>query len=242
MIKIAKTELTKQLEELIISTTSKKGVFQCLEVTIGFGGNERVDFMTMDTKDMFRCYEVKISKSDFHSKCKNSFVGNYNYYVMPQELYEVVKGEILNHIGVYVSNVNENGVLYIRLIKNPKKQKLKVEIDVLKNSMIRSLSREAEKFYKTSDEKYINKLKKRIDKLEKSYKEMESRRIEASNELFYIKDKLENPSDYLPKSRINRLKLQLERKLKITGENKDLEQIINELEIMLKQGGEYSGF
>jgi hypothetical protein len=71
---------------------------------------------------------------------------------------------------------------------------------------------------------------------------MESRRIEASNELFFIKDKLENPSDYLPKSRINRLKLQLERKLKAPIEDEYLKEIINELEIMLKQGGEYGGF
>jgi hypothetical protein len=128
------------------------------------------------------------------------------------------------------------------LLKKPKKQELKVEMDILKNSMIRSLSREVTKLYNTCDEKYINKLKKRIDKLEKSYKEMETRKIEASNELFFIKDKLENPNDYLPKSRINRMKILLERKIKQNGSNKELEEIINELEIMLKQGGEYNGF
>lgn len=230
MIKIAKTELTKQLEQEIIITTSKQGIFQCLEVTIGFGGNERVDFMTMDTKNIFRCYEIKISKSDFHSKCKNSFVGNYNYYVMPQELFDLVKDEIPNHIGVYTGKKSQYGIMFVGLVKNPKKQELQVDKDILKNSMIRSLSREVEKFYNTCDMEYINKLKKKIDKLEEL------------NELFFIKDKLENPSDYLPKSRINRLKLQLERKMKTNDENKDLEYVINELEIILRQGGEYSGF
>jgi len=240
MIKIAKTELTKQLEESIISATSKQGVFQCLEVTIGFGGNERVDFMTMDTKDIFRCYEVKISKSDFHSKCKNSFVGNYNYYVMPQELYDVVKDEIPKHIGVYTGKVSQYGIMSICLIKNPKKQEPQVNMNILKNSMIRSLSREVEKFYLTCDMEYINKLKKRIKKLEDLNETNSNKAIESSNELFFIKDKLDNPSDYLPKSRINRLKLQLERKIKINGDNEYLEDIVNELKIMLNQGGEYN--
>lgn len=242
MIKIAKTELTKQLEQEIISATSKQGVFKCLEVTIGFGGNERVDFMTMDTKDIFRCYEIKISKSDFHSKCKNSFVGNYNYYVMPQELYDLIKDEIPKHIGVYTSNINQYGIMSIYLVKNPKKQELQVDMNILKNSMIRSLSREVEKFYLTCNMEYINKLKKRIKKLEDLNETNSNKAIEASNELFFIKDKLDNPSDYLPKSRINRLKLQLERKIKVTDDAESLKEIINELEIMLKQGGEYSGF
>lgn len=195
--------------------------------------------MTMDFKDIFRCYEIKISKSDFHSEHGHNFVGHYNYYVMPKELYEEVKDEIPKETGVYGSYEYKDNIS-LELLKKAKKQELKVEMGILKNSMIRSLSREVTKFYNTCDEKYINKLKKRIIKLEKSYKEMESRRIEASNELFFIKDKLDNPSDYLPKSRINRLRLQLERKLKEEDNNKDLEQVINELEIILKQGGEYS--
>lgn len=240
MIKIAKTELTERIEQAIYKETIGKAL-GCFEVTIGWYGKGRVDYMTMDFKDIFRCYEIKISKSDFHSEHGHNFVGHYNYYVMPKELYEEVKDEISKEIGVYGSYESRDN-MYLTLLKKPKKQELKVEMDILKNSMIRSLSREVTKFYNTCDEKYINKLKKRIDKLEKSYKEMESRRIEVSNELFFIKDKLENPNDYLPKSRINRLKLQLERELKATDCDEYLKEIINELEIMLNQGGEYSGF
>ena len=193
--------------------------------------------MTMDTKDIFRCYEIKISKSDFHSEHGHNFVGHYNYYVMPKELYEQIKDEIPKEIGVYGSYECRDNIC-LTLLKKPKKRELKVEMDILKNSMIRSLSREVTKFYNTCDEKYINKLKKRIVKLEKSYKEMESRRIEASNELFFIKDKIENPSDYLPKSRINRIKLVCERRLKQNEDNKELEEVINDLEILLKENGE----
>ena len=240
MIEIAKTELTEKIEQAIYKETIGKAL-GCFEVTIGWYGKGRVDYMTMDFKDIFRCYEIKISKSDFHSEHGHNFVGHYDYYVMPKELFEEVKDEIPKEIGVYGSYESRDN-MSLELLKKAKKQELKVEMNILKNSMIRSLSREVTKFYNTCDEKYINKLKKRIDKLEKSYKEMESRRIEASNELFFIKDKLENPNDYLPKSRINRMKILLERKIKQNGNNKELEEIINELGIMLKQGGEWSGF
>jgi len=241
VIKIARTELTEKIEQAIYKETSIRAIFGCFEVTLGWYGKGRVDYITMDTKDIFRCYEIKISKSDFHSEHGHNFIGHYNYYVMPKELFEEVKDEIPKEIGVYGSYECRDNMC-LTLLKKPKKQELKIEMDILKNSMIRSLSREVTKFYNTCDEKYINKLNKRIVKLEKSYKEMESRRIETSNELFFIKDKIENPSDYLPKSRINRLKLQLERKLKVIDDNEYLKEIINELEIMLKQGGDYSGF
>ena len=240
MIKIAKTELTKQLEQEIISTTSKQGVFGSLEVTIGWWGNERVDFMTMDTKDIFRCYEIKISKSDFHSKCKNSFVGNYNYYVMPNELYEQVKDEIPKHIGVYTSTINKYEMMYFGLVKNPKKQELQVDKDILKNSMIRSQNREVSKYYNSVDMEYISNLNKRIKTLEKSYEDSNNKRIEISNELYYLKDKIESPNDYIPKSRINRIKLICENNLKQNEGNKELEDIINDLEIILMEGGEFN--
>lgn len=44
-----KTKQTKKLERKIRKATHKTGVFQCFEVTIGFKGTERVDFM-MDRK------------------------------------------------------------------------------------------------------------------------------------------------------------------------------------------------
>ena len=48
------------------------------------------------------CYEIKISKTDFHSSHGHNFCGNANYYVMPQELYNEVKKEIPEDIGVIV--------------------------------------------------------------------------------------------------------------------------------------------
>ncbi|MEJ9149089.1 hypothetical protein P4520_28825, partial [Bacillus thuringiensis] len=96
---MAKTELTTKMERQIYAATNKQGVFGCFEVTIGWFGKERVDYLTLDTKGIWRCYEIKVSVSDFRSKANKTFCGHYNYYVIPEELYEKVKDEIPSHIG-----------------------------------------------------------------------------------------------------------------------------------------------
>lgn len=152
-----KTKKTLKLERQIYNATKKMGVFGCFEVTIGFFGRERVDYMTYDTKGIFRCYEIKVSKNDFHSNAKLSFVGHYNYYVLTRKLYEEVKNEIPDWIGIYIG---EN------LVKSPKKQNIDEKVykykrsvnghsteitvpytEMLKDSMIRSLYRDADKWH-----------------------------------------------------------------------------------------------
>lgn len=145
--------MTLELEKEIWKATRKKGVFGCFEVTIGWFGNERVDYITYDTKGIWRCYEIKVSKADFHSKSKNTFVGHYNYYVMTKELYEQVKDEIPPHIGVYIGGT---------CVKKAKKQELAVDEQILKDSLIRSLYREAEKVIKSKDPNIIDALKSQI--------------------------------------------------------------------------------
>lgn len=180
MIKIAKTDLTLQLEKNIWKATQKQGVFGCFEVTIGFWGNERVDYMTYDTKGIWRCYEIKVSKEDFYSDAAKTFIGHYNYYVMPETLYEEVKSDIPQHIGVHSGNY---------CIKNAKRQELTVDEQVLKDSMIRSLSRENVKFIRTCDSTYINRLKTSISQLERKSKENHNRYIKCSNAIFDICEK-----------------------------------------------------
>jgi len=155
-----KSQLTIDLEKEIWRATNKKGVFGCFEVTIGWTSKNkgRVDYLTMDTKGIWRCYEVKSSKPDFYSKSKHTFVGNYNYYVMPKELYKQVKNDIPKYVGVYASG---------GFIKNPQKQKLKVDEQILKNSMIRSLSRDVDKMIKSDNPLIINSLNKQISKNKK---------------------------------------------------------------------------
>lgn len=176
---MAKTEETLNLERNIKIATLKMGVFGCLEVTIGFGGKERVDYMTYDTKGIFRCYEIKVSKSDFHSPHKNSFVGHYNYYVLTKELYDQVAHEIPDWVGCYVGQ---------SCVKKPKKQDIDSKVytcrktvngrstevsipwtEMLKDSFIRSLYRDSEKLYLTENESFVSRMKSRISSLEKQF-------------------------------------------------------------------------
>ncbi|HGF8056329.1 TPA: hypothetical protein QFL15_001935 [Enterococcus faecium] len=54
-----KTELTMQAEKCLWHETNRMGVFGCFEVTIGWLGNERVDYITYSTDNTIRCYELK---------------------------------------------------------------------------------------------------------------------------------------------------------------------------------------
>lgn len=183
---MAKTNLTVEIENKLWKSTNKLGVFSCFEVTIGFGGKERVDYLTYDTKGIWRCYEIKTSKSDFYSDAAKTFVGHYNYYVMPKELYEQVKDDIPKHIGVH------NGSY---CIKNAKKQELGTDEQILKNSMIRSLHRENEKFIKTSDNTYVNKLKNKLDKLQKQVYEYQDKYHRCLNTVYIVRDKYNLDND-----------------------------------------------
>ena len=160
-----KTADTKRLEKAIWKATNKQGVFGCFEVTIGWFGKERVDYMTYDTKGLFRCYEIKVSKADFHSNCHNSFLGDLNYYVLPPDLYDEVKSEIPEHIGVYVER---GGFSYS--VKRAKRRPVE-DRDILKDSMIRSLCREVTKQIKSGDPLQVESLNRQISQLTRQVRE-----------------------------------------------------------------------
>lgn len=73
---------------------------------------------------------------------------------MTDELYKEVKDEIPKHIGVYVRQ---------RLVKRPKKQELLVDDQILKDSMIRSLYREASKVMKSKNPTIVESLKRQLN-------------------------------------------------------------------------------
>lgn len=165
-----KTEKTLELERLIWRATNSQGTFGCFEVTIGWFGSERVDYMTYNTKGEFRCYEIKVTKSDFHSKAANTFLGHYNYYVMPPELYKEVKDEIPAHIGVYTGET---------CIKKARRQELVVDARVLKDSLIRSLCREVQKQVASGSPTLIEIYKREVAE-EKRRADFYQRRLEGT--------------------------------------------------------------
>lgn len=177
-----KTETTKKLEQQIKKYTSKMGVYGCFEVGIGFSGdkieNQRVDYMTYDTKGIWRCYEIKSSLSDFRSKSLITFIGHYNYYVMNNDLYEKVKDEIPDWVGVFCSGI---------IIKNPKKQELKIKEEILLKSMIKSLAYSISKYEDSTDPEIINKKNRIISRLEKEIKNNRENKTSYINELLMYK-------------------------------------------------------
>jgi len=122
------------------------GTYLCFEVMMPLEyrtgrANERVDLLTYDTNSIWRFYELKISKSDFHSKAKKTFLGHFNYFVMPVKLYDEVKDEIPEGIGCYVASENS-----CWCIKKAKRKELQIDEDKLKFSFIQSLSRQHAKY------------------------------------------------------------------------------------------------
>ncbi|MCK9268659.1 MAG: hypothetical protein M0P14_08100 [Alkaliphilus sp.] len=180
MIFIAKTDLTLNLEKMIWEHTKKHmGLFGCYEVTIGWYGEERVDYITYDTKGIFRCYEIKVSKPDFYSNAKLSFVGHYNYFVMPYKLFDEVKNEIPKHIGVYGA-----GRYGLTSEKRAYKQN-DVDVDILKDSMIRSLYREYERIIESDNPSVVERLRKKAGRLKNEKDKISEKYNELQNKFIY---------------------------------------------------------
>lgn len=142
--KMSKTAETKKCEKAIYRATANKiGVYGCFECTLGAGyGNERVDFITMDSRNTFRCYEIKVSVSDFNSHAKKSFCGDFNYFVMPEALYYELEDKslldpyLISGVGVYAVNDDASVVVKAKNKNIPLHRKVE-----LMHAMVRSLSR-----------------------------------------------------------------------------------------------------
>jgi hypothetical protein len=142
---------TNELQKILYKYIKKLGTLVCFEVAMPIKektnmgkGSERVDCLsyTISKKSkIWRCYELKVSVNDFYSKCKNSFHGHYNYYVLPFEVYEKVQKDIPSTVGVYVSDG-----IFIWNVKKATKQDLVLSHDRLLLNMAQALDREYRKF------------------------------------------------------------------------------------------------
>lgn len=109
-------EITKLLSLSLqkhINPHNDPWIYWAREVTFDYSTSNpvRVDFMQFKPvnntvsgieRGDFYCYEVKSSVADFRSKNGHNFLGDFNYYVMLEEVFESVKDEIPYSIGVYV--------------------------------------------------------------------------------------------------------------------------------------------
>ena len=110
---------------------------------------EIVDILLwQNNKNIWKCFEIKISYSDFKSSASKTFIGNYNYYIVPDTLYDKIKDEVPNNIGIYVYNTVESTYRYykyLKCVKRSKKQDLQCTQDEMYYAMIKSLYREVSK-------------------------------------------------------------------------------------------------
>lgn len=157
---MSKSNLTKEIEERLhifygdthhcaeeVTLPEKFETYTDKNGNIAHRFYERIDFVAckcgkeyQKKNKIFVCVEIKVSKGDFNSDCANSFVGNKNYYAMPEELYEKVKDTIPKHVGVLVPHRNT-----MKIIKQSRVVKMQVDPDVLLHAMFRSCYRDLKK-------------------------------------------------------------------------------------------------
>lgn len=154
-----KTKLTTQLEETLYAYCAENGAVAAEEVTIpdANGIVDTLSYQQLPNGDLeWRCYELKVTKNDFHSSAKLSFIGHFNYFVLPHTLYQEVANEISADIGVLSYHAYDQARLnqatdpvstpgYLMVEKRARRQTLQVDEAQLMNRFILSLNREVHK-------------------------------------------------------------------------------------------------
>ena len=112
---MTRPEITKRLSELtekLINPNNDSRTYWAKEISFDYATSNRirVDYMRFEPlnntisgieKGNFYCYEIKSSVEDFRSKNGHNLIGDYNYYVMPSEVYHKVSAKIPFGVGVY---------------------------------------------------------------------------------------------------------------------------------------------
>lgn len=154
-----KTKLTLALEKTLYYYCRENGATPVEEVTMpdDAGIVDTLSYQELpDFSIEWRCYELKVTKSDFHSKAKLSFVGHYNYFVLPLKLYQAVADEIPAGIGVLIYRPFDKAMLatatetpvapgYLTVARPPRRQELQVPESQLTARFIASQGREVNK-------------------------------------------------------------------------------------------------
>lgn len=121
----------------------------------GFTPNWHIDTEIVDmllwqsNKNIWKCFEIKISYSDFKSSAAKTFVGNYNYYILPDTLISQVEYLIPKEIGIYSYATVEPQYSWENRFTNyrkGRKQELGCTQDEIYYGMIKSLYRELQKY------------------------------------------------------------------------------------------------
>lgn len=147
---------TKEIENVAYKHLWKTGWYGCFEVAVPRAiinkyHRERVDMLSYETNGIFRAYEIKRNKADFYSGHAWSWIGHYNYFIMPKELYNEVKEDIPEGIGVwcvYEDNRYNRKYRWMSCERNPKKRELLCSSEDMMFALMQGLSREYKKYRK----------------------------------------------------------------------------------------------
>ena len=139
---------TKEIEEIAYNYLWKKGRYIILEMAVPISiqnryHRDRLDMCAYDTDGSFRGYEIKRNLQDFHSPASWSWICNFNYFVMPNDLYNKVKDEIPAGIGVWVVRENSKKM---ECVKRPGRRELLCPKEDMLHAMIQAFSREYKKY------------------------------------------------------------------------------------------------
>ena len=88
-------------------------------------------------KGDFYCYEIKSTVENFQSKNGHNFIGDFNYYIMPYDVYLAVKVDIPYNIGVYCPNSDES-----KSVKKARRKDREKPVSEMLLMMFRSAARE----------------------------------------------------------------------------------------------------
>lgn len=177
---MAKRNETLEIEKALADMCEEKRLYGCEEITIGFVnagyGNEIVDFMTMDSKGILRCYEIKVTLQDLKSKAKKSWHGHFNYLVVSSDLYRKVsdwKEYLPDGVGLIRAYPQKHGSSWgLECVHNPKKQQITDDMNtMLKESIVRSMYYKMLKFKDSQSIEKMKKLQQEQRYWEKQYRE-----------------------------------------------------------------------
>lgn len=202
-------DIENKLNEILTDRhrNSSFGYYGCEEVTIGFAnnghGNEIVDFMSMDSKGIIRCYEIKVTMADLKSKAKLSFYGHYNYLV--------IGGELLDKLDeVKLLTPKEIGILDNNLsaIRRPKLKGIHTTTEtMLKESLVRSMYHKMNKYRKSQDTEEYKKLESKVKRVERERKQIYKQYQDLTNDIWKYEHYLrKNGVDFHLYDEIERIK------------------------------------
>ena len=146
---------TKEIEHIVYKTFWKNGVYMVFECAAPktkkrqTRHRERVDLLYFELPNIWKCFEIKNSVSDFYSSASLSFWGDYNYYILNADIYEKVKDDIPKGIGVWLVYKDKS----MTCVRKPKKQERKFTHEQLLFAMTQALSREYKKYRKMLEKK-----------------------------------------------------------------------------------------